>query len=114
MRNSGTRAGDEVVQIYVRKKFGSILQPERELKAYKRITLAAGAEVQLSFDILFDSIGYHNADMQLVLENIQLDVMLGFSSQHILAEQSFQLNFEDGKRIIDKPIYSNQVIVEQS
>lgn len=114
VRNSGACAGDEVVQIYVRKKYGSILQPERELKAYKRITLAAGEQAQLSFDISFDSIGYHNADMQLVLENVQLDVMLGFSSQHILAEQSFQLDFENGKRIIAQPVYSNKVIVEQS
>lgn len=112
VRNMGARSGDEVVQIYVRKKYSTILQPERELKAYKRITLAAGEQAQLRFDILFDSLGYHNADMELVLENVQLDVMLGFSSQEIVAEQTFQLDFKQGKRLIQYPVYSNTVVVK--
>lgn len=105
--NTGDREGDQVVQVYVRKKYASVLQPERELKAYKRVSIPAGGRVSLEFEIAFDSIGYHDLDMKLVLENVQLDVMLGFSSQDIRAEQTFKLAFEGGKREIARRVFAN-------
>ena len=111
IKNTGTAAGDEVVQIYVRKKYASVLQPERELKAYKRITLDQKEAAILTFEIAYDSLGYHNTNMELGLENIQLDVMLGFSSQDIITEQQFELQFAQGFRSITRPVYTNTVVV---
>ncbi|GGN98057.1 glycoside hydrolase family 3 N-terminal domain-containing protein [Saccharibacillus kuerlensis] len=110
--NTGEREGDQVVQIYVRKKYASVLQPERELKAYKRVSIPAGGRVALQFDIAYDSLGYHDRDMQLVLENVQLDVMLGFSSQDIRAEEMFKLDFEDGKREIARRVFRNGAVIK--
>lgn len=107
--NTGEREGDQVVQIYVRKKYASVLQPERELKAYKRVSIPAGGRTSLQFEIAYDSIGYHDRDMKLVLENVQLDVMLGFSSQDIRAEKTFKLDFESGKREIGHRVFGNPV-----
>jgi beta-glucosidase len=109
--NTGVCTGDEVVQVYVRKKYASVLQPERELKAYKRITLAQKEAAMLTFEIAYDSLGYHNVNMELGLENIQLDVMPGFSSQDIIAEQQFELHFAQGFRSISRPVYTNTVVV---
>ena len=107
--NTGEREGDQVVQVYVRKKYASVLQPERELKAYKRVSIPSGGKVSLEFEIAFDSIGYHDRDLKLVLENVQLDVMLGFSSQEIKAEETFRLAFEGGKREIGRRVFRNSV-----
>lgn len=112
--NTGARTGDEVAQLYVRKKYASVLQPERELKAYKRVTLAHKESASVTFDIAYDSLGYHNTNMELGLENIQLDVLLGFSSQDIVAEQQFQLKFPQGFRPIPQPVYTNKAIVTKA
>ncbi|MDO3408274.1 glycoside hydrolase family 3 N-terminal domain-containing protein [Saccharibacillus sp. CPCC 101409] len=108
--NTGEDGGDQVVQVYVRKKYASVLQPERELKAYKRVSIPAGGRASLVFEILFDSIGYHDREMKLVLENVQLDVMLGFSSQDIRAEKTFKLEFEGGRREIGWRVFGNKVL----
>ncbi|MBP1904912.1 beta-glucosidase [Paenibacillus turicensis] len=112
--NTGACAGDEVVQVYVRKKYASVLQPERELKAYKRITIAPKEAAMLTFEIAYDSLGYHNVNMELGLENIQLDVLLGFSSQDIVTEQQFELQLAQGFRPITKPVYTNKVFVTKT
>jgi beta-glucosidase len=105
--NTGSRDGEEVVQIYVRKRFTSVKQPERELKAYKRVAVAKGEQVTVSFDLLFDSLCYHNIDNQLCLENCTLDVMLGASSEDIRAEQTFSLVFENGMRKVHRRVFTN-------
>ena len=42
VRNAGVRAGDEVVQLYVRDKVSSVTRPLKELKGFQRVTLAPG------------------------------------------------------------------------
>jgi beta-glucosidase len=105
--NTGSCDGEEVVQIYARKRFTSVKQPERELKAYKRVAVAKGEQVTVSFDLLFDSLCYHNIDNQLCLENCTLDVMLGASSEDIRAEQTFSLVFENGMRKVHRRAFTN-------
>lgn len=110
VKNEGPREGEEVVQVYVRKRFTSVKQPERELKAYKRIAVGKGESVTVVFEILFDTLGYHNLDDHLVLEDCTLDVMVGASSQDIRGEQSFDLLFEGGRRDIPSRVFSNPVL----
>ncbi|WP_026046419.1 beta-glucosidase BglX [Sphingomonas sp. PAMC 26621] len=56
--NSGSRAADEVVQLYIHDVAASITRPVRELKAFRRVRVAAGAQVEVVFtlkraDLLF-------------------------------------------------------------
>jgi len=106
--NSGPYDGDEVVQVYVRKRYTSVKQPERELKAFKRVFVEKGKSVTVDFNIFYDSLGYHNLENRLVLENCLLDVMVGSSSEDIHGEQTFQLAFEGGVRVIERRVFSNQ------
>jgi len=106
--NEGPYDGDEVVQVYVRKRYTSVIQPERELKAYKRVSLKKGERVTLNLDILYDSLAYHNKDYELGLEDCVLDVMVGSSSVDIHHQQSFRLRFENGMRKVTRRAFSNQ------
>ena len=66
--NTGTRKGDEVVQLYVRNTGTSVVQPERQLKAFKRITLEPGETRRVTF--LFKDIDLKivNGKMQWAVE----------------------------------------------
>ena len=41
--NTGTRAGDEVVQLYIRDQVSSVTRPVKELRGFARVTLQPGA-----------------------------------------------------------------------
>ena len=49
--NTGTVAGSEVVQVYVRDPEASVLRPTRELKAFGKVSLAPGESRTLSFEL---------------------------------------------------------------
>jgi beta-glucosidase len=51
VENTGTRSGDEVVQLYVHQRAGSAARPVRELKGFRRVTLAAGEKRQVEFTL---------------------------------------------------------------
>lgn len=107
VRNKGPFDGEEVVQVYVRKKYTSVLQPERELKGYRRIWIEKDKKVTVEFNILYNSLGYHNIENHLGIENCTLDVMVGSSSDKIYAEKSFVLTFDGGFREISRRIFTN-------
>ena len=52
--NTGDRAGDEVVQLYVRDVLSSVTRPVKELKGFERVTLAPGETKTVS--LIFSSI----------------------------------------------------------
>ena len=51
MRNTGKVAGDEVVQLYLRDVVSSVTRPVKELRGFKRVTLAPGAATTVSFTL---------------------------------------------------------------
>ena len=61
--NSGSQRGDEVVQIYIRDEISSVPRPVLELKAFRRITLAAGEKRILTFTLNADDLGFWDKDM---------------------------------------------------
>ena len=107
----GTYDGEEVAQVYVRKKYTSLIQPERELKAFKRVFIEQGSKVKLKFEIKLSSLAYHDQQERLVLEDCQLEIMLGASAQDIRAKKSFKLEFPGGKREFKQRTYTNSVQV---
>jgi beta-glucosidase len=80
VRNTGTRAGDEVVQVYVRDQLASVTRPVRLLKAFRRVTLAAGEIRELRFELGPGAFAFWNADMQEVIEPGLFDIMVGPNS----------------------------------
>ena len=80
--NTGTRTGDEVVQLYVRNTNASTVQPERELKAFRRITLAPGESYHALFPLEEINVAIVNDKMQWAVEGHQ-EFLIGSSSTDI-------------------------------
>jgi beta-glucosidase len=83
VRNSGARAGDETVQLYVHQEVSSVTRPIKELKAFRRITLGAGQSIEVSFVLNSEAFRLWNADMKRVVEPGAFDIMVGPSSAEL-------------------------------
>ncbi len=81
--NTGRRAGDEVVQLYLGDELASVARPVRELKGFRRLRLAAGEARDVSFTISPEMLRFLDRDLNLVLEPGATRVMVGASSQDI-------------------------------
>ena len=79
--NTGTRDGDEVVQLYLCDIFCSRTRPEKELKAFRRVRIAAGATQTVSFEINEELLACHTADMSYAAEPGTFRIMVGPDSQ---------------------------------
>jgi beta-glucosidase len=77
IRNTGARAGDETIQIYVRDLVSSVTRPIKELKAFRRITLAAGESRNVSFTLTPEAFWMWNDKMERVVEPGDFEIMAG-------------------------------------
>jgi beta-glucosidase len=78
--NTGNRAGDEIVQLYVRDLVSSVTRPIKELKDFKRISLAPGESKTVAFVITPDKLSFLDLNMRNVVEPGWFDIMVGTSS----------------------------------
>ena len=86
--NTGSRAGDDVVQLYIHDPVASIEQPVRRLRGFQRVTLAPGDTQTVSFTLDKSDFGFYDNRGQFVVEPGEIDVYAGDSSAASL-EQSF-------------------------
>jgi beta-glucosidase len=79
--NTGARAADEVVQLYLHQRFGSASRPVRELKGFRRVTLQPGQRQEISFTVGREERNYWSAAKNgWVVEPSDFDVWVGNSS----------------------------------
>src|ERR1044072_8246438 len=78
--NTGKRAGDEIVQLYIRDLVSSVTRPIMELKDFKRISLASGEAKTVEFVITPDKLSFLDLNMKSVVEPGWFDIMVGTSS----------------------------------
>lgn len=78
--NTGKRAGDEIVQLYIRDLVSSITRPIMELKDFRRISLAPGESKTIEFVITPDKLSFLDLNMKNVVEPGRFDIMVGTSS----------------------------------
>jgi beta-glucosidase len=83
VRNTGTRAGHEVVQLYLRDVLGSVARPVMELKGMRRVFLEPGAETEVSFQVGSEHLRFLDEHMKWVVEPGVTRVMIGASSEDI-------------------------------
>ncbi|MDA3835438.1 MAG: glycoside hydrolase family 3 C-terminal domain-containing protein [Spirochaetales bacterium] len=84
--NSGDRAGDEIVQLYIRDKVSSVTRPVKELKDFKRISLGKGEMKTVEFTITSEKLQFYDIDMNRLVEPGEFEVMLGKNSIDYLSE----------------------------
>ncbi len=83
VRNTGDRAGDEVVQLYVHDQVASVTRPIKELKGFERVTLAPGETKTVRLTLGPDAFTLWNLDMEEVVEPGFFDIMVGPDSQNL-------------------------------
>ena len=94
VRNVGDRAGDEVVQLYVRDEEASVTRPVKELRGFKRIRLAAGEARRVSFRLAVEQMAFAGLDGRLRVEPGHVTVMVGASSQDLPCTARIEISGE--------------------
>jgi beta-glucosidase len=87
VRNTGRRAGDEVVQLYITRTEVSVTQPVLLLKGFERVTLAPGASRTVRFTLTPAQLAFWNRDMEEVNEPGPVAVHVGNSSASLKTAQ---------------------------
>ena len=77
--NSGDRDADEVVQLYIRDRFGSVTRPVKELKGFKRIALKARETAEVSFVLTPEDLEFFDGQ-KMITEPGDFDVWIGPNS----------------------------------
>jgi beta-glucosidase len=88
--NTGPVAGTEVVQMYVRDNVGSVTRPVKELKGFRRVTLAPGERGGVRFELAISSLGVLDQQWQRVVEPGMFTVFTGGNSRDCL-EKAFEV-----------------------
>jgi beta-glucosidase len=80
VENTGDRAGDEVVQLYVRDVEASVARPVLELRGFRRVSLTLGERRTVSFTMSAEQFAYVGADHRRVVERGAITIHVGTSS----------------------------------
>jgi beta-glucosidase len=88
--NTGTYEGQEVVQLYVRDKVGSVTRPVKELKGFEKIKLKPGESKRVSFNLSAKDLAFYTLDMRFEAEPGDFKVFIGPNSSTGL-EADFKL-----------------------
>ena len=97
VRNSGERAGEEVVQLYLRDRVASLTRPVKELKGFRKIRLAAGESQVVSFELDARDLRFYDRQLRPVVEPGEFEVYVGGNSED-LVQSSFRLLPADSAR----------------
>lgn len=89
--NTGSHAGDDVVQIYVRDLVGSITRPVKELKAYKKVSLAPNEKTQVTVSLDVEQLAFWNADMEYTVEPGRFKLWVAHNSSDDAIEFDFEV-----------------------
>jgi beta-glucosidase len=94
VRNSGERAGEEVVQLYYRDNVASVARPDRTLVGFARVPLQAGEKKRVTFTVDPSRLAFYDPGMRFVIEPGEFTFAVGASSADIRAEQVVTLGGE--------------------
>jgi beta-glucosidase len=90
VKNTGSKTGEEVVQLYIRDLVASITRPVKELKAFKKVALKAGESKTLTFTLTENDLKFYNSDLKFVAEPGDFRVFVGPNSRDV-KEATFTL-----------------------
>jgi beta-glucosidase len=91
VKNTGSRSGEEVVQLYVNDVVSSVSTPVRELKGFEKVSLTPGEKRTVTFTLAPEHLSLLNRQMEPVVEPGTFDVMVGSSCEDIRLRGSFEV-----------------------
>ncbi|MCB9080089.1 MAG: beta-glucosidase BglX [Lewinellaceae bacterium] len=91
LTNTGSRAGEEVAQLYVRDLVGSVTRPVKELKGFQKVLLRPGESRQLTFSLTTKDLAFFTGNREWAAEPGDFEVFVGGNSEETL-KGAFKLN----------------------
>jgi len=89
VKNTGKRAGDEVVQLYVKYEGSAVERPIKQLRGFQRVTIPANETRTVKIPLKGSDLAYWNADKHgFVVEAGKIDILVGASSADIKAQKT--------------------------
>ena len=85
--NSGTREGEEVVQLYIRDVAASIIRPVKELKGFQKVSLKPGESRTINFILMPKDLAFSDAAGNPLLEPGLFKIMVGGNSRDVLEKE---------------------------
>ena len=108
LRNTGDRAGSEVVQLYTHFHGAHVTRPNKQLQGFVRVDLTPGEEKRITFRLSCAQLGYYNEAMRFGVEPGVLDVLVGTSSRELPLQAKVRLTGEAvetmGRRAYECPV----------
>lgn len=103
VKNTGSRKGAEVVQMYIRDDYSSVTRPVKELKGFKKIWLDPGQSQTVTFVISKELLSFYDVNMKWIAEHGDFIIMLGTVSDKT---ESIKFNMLDDLNKTTYPGYS--------
>ena len=92
VKNTGPRAGDEVVQLYIHQQVSSVKRPIVQLRGFKRVSLEPGASQSIIFEIPASQFAFYDVDQhRFRVEPGKFDIMVGSASDDIRATGQIEI-----------------------
>jgi beta-glucosidase len=95
VENTGTRAGVETVQLYVRERFTPVATPVKQLRGFERVSLDPHQKKTVSFNLGPEELQLLDQDQHWRVVPGTFDIMIGKSSADIAAKATLNVNSSD-------------------
>lgn len=112
LENTGSRAGTEVVQLYVRDCFASVARPVQELAGFRRITLSPGESTEVRFSLNPGFLAFLDRRMEWKTEAGEAEVMVGSSSADLPLRGSFRVLKDQILEGRNRPLWAEALSAE--
>jgi beta-glucosidase len=89
--NTGKRKGDEVVQLYIKDEYSSVITYDYDLRGFERVTLNPGETKTVKFTLQPDDLALLDKNMNWVTEPGKFQAWIGNSSQNIALKTTFEI-----------------------
>lgn len=110
--NTGKRAGDEIVQLYTNDPVASVTQPVKQLRGFKRVSLAPNQSARVTFTLSANQLGFYDRKMDFVLEPGKINLLMGASSADIRLKGEIDI-IGKATNISAKKVYLTPVVTTQ-
>jgi len=92
VKNTGSIAGKEIIQLYVRDVESSVIRPLKELKGFEKVELQPGEEKKVTFALDKRSFAYYNVDIKdWYVESGDFEILIGKSSKEIVLRKTINV-----------------------
>ncbi|PQV49020.1 beta-glucosidase [Jejuia pallidilutea] len=95
VKNTGDRAGDEIVQLYVKDEVSSVTTYESVLRGFERVPLKPGETKSINFTLQPDDLAIFDKNMNWTIEPGYFEVLVGSSSEDIKLKTRFEVMAAD-------------------